>query len=576
MAIIGIDLGTTNSLCSVFREGNIQLVPNAFGEYLTPSVVSIGEDGEIFVGKIAKEMLITRPSCTFSEFKRNMGTDYEYVAGERHYRAEELSAFVLRRLREDAERYLGETVTEAIISVPAYFNDDKRCATKNAGKLAGLTVERLVNEPSAVALKHHLEEKEMENFIVFDFGGGTLDVSLVEAFDNMVEIRAVAGDNHLGGKDFNEIIAGDFYRELGMEPSSFSGEEQGMIVKEAELLKRELSVRNEAERTFLLHGTEHTMRMTNQRLIHIAAGLFGRMALPLKKVINDSGMDIEEIDKIILVGGSSKMPVVRQYIKSLTDIEVTADDRPDESIALGVGMAAAIKERTGELRDMILADICPFSLGTELYDGSFSPIIERNDALPCSRTRYYVTVQDNQDRLDFRIYQGESMIAKENLLLGQLTIADLPPAPAGETGAAVTFLYDINGILDIRIDSGSQSVHKVILNKNAGLSGENLEERIEEIRKLALHPLGKEKDRLLIERAKRLYMEANYRNREQLTAMIRHFQQTLALGKGREIREEHVRIALYLEALEKNKLEFEPFDESFWTEEPEGNEGSEE
>lgn len=576
MAIIGIDLGTTNSLCSVFREGHIQLVPNSFGEYLTPSVVSIGEDGEVFVGKIAKEMLITRPSCTFSEFKRNMGTDYEYVAGERRYRAEELSAFVLRRLREDAESYLGEKVTEAIISVPAYFNDDKRCATKNAGKLAGLTVERLVNEPSAVALKHHLEAKEMETFIIFDFGGGTLDVSLVEAFDNMVEIRAVAGDNHLGGKDFNEAIAADFYRELGLEPASFSGEEQGMIIKEAELLKRELSVRNEAERTFLLRGTEHTMRMTNQKLIHIAAGLFGRMTVPLKRVINDSGMELEEIDKIILVGGSSKMPVVQQYIRSLTDMEVTADDRPDESIALGVGMAAAIKERTGELKDMILADICPFSLGTELYDGSFSPIIERNDALPCSRTRYYVTVQDNQDRIDFRIYQGEGMIAKENLLLGQLTIADLPPAPAGEVGAAVTFLYDINGILDIRIDSGSQSVHKVILNKNAGLSEEKLEDRIEEIRKMALHPVGKERDRLLIERAKRLYMESNYRNREQLTAMIRHFQQTLARGTGREIREEHVRIALYLEALEKNKLEFEPFDESFWTEESEGNEGSEE
>lgn len=576
MAIIGIDLGTTNSLCSVFREGRIQLVPNSFGEYLTPSVVGIGEDGEVFVGKIAKEMLITRPSCTFSEFKRNMGTDYEYVAGERRYRAEELSAFVLRRLREDAESYLGEPVTEAIISVPAYFNDDKRCATKNAGKLAGLTVERLVNEPSAVALKHHMEEKGMENFIIFDFGGGTLDVSLVEAFDNMVEIRAVAGDNHLGGKDFNEIIATDFYRELGLEPSSFSGEEQGMIVKEAELLKRELSVRNEAERTFLLRGTEHTMRMTNQKLIHIAAGLFGRMAVPLKKVINDSGMDLEEIDKIILVGGSSKMPVVQQYIKSLTDIEVTVDGRPDESIALGVGMAAAIKERTGDLKDVILADICPFSLGTELYDGSFSPIIERNDALPCSRTRYYVTVQDNQDRIDFPVYQGESMIAKENLLLGKLTITDLPPAPAGEVGASVTFLYDINGILDIRIDSGSQSVHKVILNKNAGLSEEKLKERIAEIRKMALHPVGKEKDRLLIERAKRLYMESNYRNREQLTAMIRHFQQTLAWGKGREIREEYVRISLYLEALERNKLEFEPFDESFWRSEPDGEEGSEE
>lgn len=280
MAVIGIDLGTT------------------------------------IAGKIAKEMLITRPSCTFAEFKRNMGTDYCYRVGEKSYRAEELSAFVMRRLREDAEQFLGEKVTEAVVSVPAYFNDDKRCATKNAGKLAGLMVERLVNEPSAVALKHHLEAGEMENFIIFDFGGGTLDVSFVEAFDNIVEIRAVAGDNYLGGKDFDEMIADEFYRENGLVRSSFSGEEQEIVQKEAELLKRNLSEKNEARRTFLLRQTEYTMRMTNQKLIHCSAELFSRMSAPVKKVINDSGTDLEDIDRIILVGGSSKMPVVRQYIHS--------------------------------------------------------------------------------------------------------------------------------------------------------------------------------------------------------------------------------------------------------------------
>ena len=566
MAIIGIDLGTTNSLCSVFREGKVQLIPNAFGEFLTPSVVSIGEDGEVFVGKIAKEMLITRPSSTFAEFKRNMGTDFCYMAEGKSYRAEELSAFVLRRLKEDAEQFLGEEVTEAIISVPAYFNDDKRCATRNAGLLAGLHVERLVNEPSAVALKHHLESKQMETFLVFDFGGGTLDVSMVDAFDNMVEIRAVAGDNYLGGKDFNERIAENFYFEAGLEKENLSGKAQGIVLKEAELLKRELSERNEAKRHFRLGDREYCMEMTNQKLIHICAALFGRMSAPIKKVINDSGTELEEIDKMILVGGSSRMPVVRQYLKSLTEIRVVADDRPDESIAMGVGIAAAIKERAGEIKDVILADICPFSLGVELYDGSVSTIIERNDTLPCQKTRHYVTMRDGQKEMEFKIYQGENMRASENLLLGTLRISDLPPAPAQMAGASATFMYDINGILDVRIDSQNQSVHKVIMNKKMGLSEEELEEHLEKLRKMTLHPLGKEKNRLLIERAERLYQESDLRTREQLVRLIRHFEQTLKYESSRKIREEYVSISVYLDAIEGSRLEFGEFDEGFWSE----------
>ena len=566
MAVIGIDLGTTNSLCSIFREGKVELIPNAFGEFLTPSVVSIGEDGEVFVGKIAKEMLITKPSCTFAEFKRNMGTDYCYTVGDKSYRAEELSAFLLRRLKEDAEHYLGEEVTEAIISVPAYFNDDKRCATKNAGHLAGLKVERLVNEPSAVALKHHLESEKMETFIVFDLGGGTLDVSLVDAFDNMVEIRAVAGDNYLGGKDFNEMIAEDFYRKEGLDRNAFSHEEQGIILKEAELLKRELSEQNEVERIFLLQEKEYRMHLSNQELIHICRDLFKRMSVPLKKVINDSEIDLEEIDRIILVGGSSKMPVVRQYLKSLTQIDVIADKRPDESIAIGVGMAAAIKERTGEIKDYILADICPFSIGVEIYDGTFSTIIERNDTLPCRKIRDYVTARDNQTEMEFRIYQGENMRAEENLFLGTLKISGLPPAPAKVVGARVTFLYDINGILDVQIDSSAQSVHKVFMNKKMGLSEEELQKHLEELQNMSIHPLGKEKDRLLIERAERLYMESNLRVREQIALLIRHFKDTLTYEKPRKAREEYVSISLYLDAVEKNKLEFGAFDESFFQE----------
>ena len=569
MAIIGIDLGTTNSLVSVWKDGRIQLVPNSFGEYLTPSVVSFDDNGEVYVGKIAKERLITHPAVTFSEFKRNMGTDRMYYVGKRGYRAEELSSFVLRRLKEDAQNYLNEEVTEAVISVPAYFNDDKRCATKNAGTLAGLRVERLINEPSAVALKHHVNTDNDESFIIFDFGGGTLDVSLVEAFDQMVEIQAVAGDNYLGGKDFDEAIANYFYESNNTLKSMFTLEEQGIIKKEAEALKKELTHTNNATRTFWLEEKEYTISISNQELIHIASELFTRMSKPIKKVLNDADMTIEEIDKIILVGGSSKMPVVAKYIKSLLDVEVVIDDNPDESIAMGVGIASAIKERKGEIKDVILADICPFSLGTAIYDCTFSPIIQRNETLPCKRSKYYVTVNNNQTSFDFPIYQGENLVASENLLLGNMRVDGLPRAPKGAVGVEVTFMYDINGILDIRIQGSNQNLHKVILNKNMVLSKEELDRRLEELKKMTLHPLELEENKLLIEKAERLYQESNPQIREYIASMVRYFKELANTGKEREVHEQYVKLAVMLEAIERRNFDFDNFDESFWSEEDE-------
>lgn len=565
MAVIGIDLGTTNSLASIWRNGKIELIPNTFGEYLTPSVVSFGEDGEIYVGKVARERLITAPSVSMAEFKRNMGTSYQYFANGKYYTAEDLSSFVLRRLREDAEAYLGEPVTEAVISVPAYFNDDKRCATKNAGRLAGIKVERLINEPSAVALKHHMGVEDAETFIIFDFGGGTLDVSLVDAFDNMVEIQAVSGDNYLGGKDFNKIIAEDFYKENQLSQAALTKEEQGIVLKEAEALKWQLSKQDEVERKVYLQDREYTMRMTNQHLIHIGAELFMRMSVPIRQVINDSGMSTAEIDKLILVGGSSKMPVVKQYLKTLLDIPVVLDNSPDESIAAGVGIAAAIKERAGDVKDMILADICPFSLGTEIYDGSFSPIIERNDTLPCSRTREYVTVEDNQTEMTFPIYQGDNMMARENLLLGTMEVTDIPMKPAGVVRAKVTFLYDINGILDIRIVSGDQAVNKVIMNKKMGLSEGELEARLKELRQMTLSSMEDENVRYLMERAQRLYRECSPAVREYIAQQISRFRKIMTYEhNSRARREACVQLAVYLEAVERNKFDFHGFDESFF------------
>ncbi len=564
MAIIGIDLGTTNSLVSVWKNGKIELIPNAFGEYLTPSIVSFGENNEVFVGKIAKEMLITHPDRTFCEFKRDMGTDKCYHVGNKLYRPEELSAFVLKRLKEDAERYLNETVTEAVISVPAYFNDDKRCATKCAGIMAGLKVERLINEPSAVALKHHVNKEEMETFIVFDFGGGTLDVSLVEAFDNMVEIQAVSGDNYLGGKDFNQVIAEYFYTENRLEKNGLTPEEQGIVLKEAELLKIQLSYEDNVERKLLLQGKEYKMCLSNQQLIHISADLFKRMSKPLQKVLNAVEYQWEDIDKVILVGGSSKMPIITQYLKKICDTAVIADDNPDESIALGVGMAAAIKERKGDIKDMILADICPFSLGVCVLNNRFSPIIERNETLPCSCTKRYVTLSDNQKNLLFSIYQGESLVADENLLLGQLELTDLPPGKAGTVGADVTFMYDINGILNIKVVGEKKTLQKVIMNKRIQMNEQELQKYLRMLEEVTMHPSEQEQNRLLLEQAKRLYEECNPRYREMISQEYGYFVEVMDSHNARKIREAYIRFALLLQAVEKNKFDFDAFDESFW------------
>lgn len=306
------------------------------------------------------------------------------------------------------------------------------------------------------------------------------------------------------------------------------------------------------------------MCMTNQHLIHIGAELFKRMSKPIRQVINDSGLETEEIDRLILVGGSSRMPIVSRYLDSLVDILVVTDEQPDESIALGAGIAAAIKERTGDVKDMILADICPFSLGTELYDGSFSPIIHRNDTLPCSKTESYVTVKDNQTTMEFPIYQGDNLIARENLLLGTMEVTNLPKAPKGAVWANVTFLYDINGILDIRITSRSQTVHRVMMNKRAGLSEDELNRRLEELRQMTLSPMEDEKNLYLMEKAQRLYRECSPALRGYLSSQLMAFRRILETGGDREIREAYVRFSLYLEAVERSGFDFEAFDDSFF------------
>lgn len=566
MAIIGIDLGTTNSLASVWTKDGVKLIPNVFGEYLTPSIVSFDEKGQIYVGKIAKERLITNPDRTFREFKRTMGTDKKYSVGlmaENEYRSEELSAFVLKQLKEDAERFLGEPVQDVIISVPAYFDDNQRNATRNAGLLAGLNVQRLINEPSAAALSHYIQEESTETtFLVFDFGGGTLDVSIVDAFDNVVEIQAVAGDNTLGGKDFNQVIADYFYYENNIDKTELSTQVQATILKEAELCKIALSKKDEVSRIVHVEGKEYVMTMTNQKLINISEDLFKRMVKTVERAINDSGLMISDIDKVILVGGSSNMPIVRHYLSRLFKHEVFSSYNPEEIVAMGVGVVAGIKMRDEGVKELVLSDICPFTLGIEIAEGHMSPIIPRNEVLPCSRTERYNTVHDNQKQIDIPIYQGEDFIAKNNLRIGEMSIP-IPKAPAGQVNVLVTFTYDINGILDVDVlcENNGAEFHKTIINEKLGYSEAEIEMRVAQLQAVKISNSANLKLKALFEEAQRLYVEASPEMKKCILECVRRFKSVVDTQKSALIKKESVKFALFLEMVEQRKFKFDDVSE---------------
>lgn len=531
--IIGIDLGTTNSLAAVWQDGESKLIPNAFGEYLTPSVVSIGEDGTVYVGKTAKERLASYPERTASVFKRFMGTARKYRLGDKTYLPEELSALVLKRLKEDAEKYLGEPVEEAVISVPAYFNDMARKATKRAGILAGFKVERIINEPSAAALAcQNINQEEDALLLVFDFGGGTLDVSLVECFDNIIEIKAVSGDNHLGGQDFDDMIGTYFIRSMEISMEDLPPDSKAIIRKSAEKCKKDLTEKKAAEMVVNCHDINKKMEISRKDVVSICAPLFERMGKPISKVLMDSGVTANAINQIVLVGGSCKMPVVQQYIGHLLgrgDVEVM---EPDYMIALGCGVCAGIKERDEEIKDMLLTDICPFSLGTGIMNHQnpskplMSFIIERNTALPVSRERIYTNACDNQPEVTVEIYQGEAMYAEENIKLGEFKVA-FPRLPKGEVQCFVRFTYDINGVLEVeaRVPQIGEIKRTVIVNKELGMSEKEVADRLKELEKIKVNPADEEENRYILEWGGRLFQQTNNEKvREDIARRLQYFQ----------------------------------------------------
>ena len=512
--IIGIDLGTTNSLAAVYRDDEVQLIPNAFGDVLTPSVVSIGDDGTVYVGKVAKERLISNPDDTVSVFKRSMGTDKVWRLGGQTYSPQELSSFVLRRLKEDAEAFLGEPVDEAVVSVPAYFGDNARTATREAGRLAGLKVERIVNEPSAAALACiHMDEKDEANYLVFDFGGGTLDISLVDYFDNVVQISAVSGNRNLGGTDFDQAIARAFCKEHNWKFDEIAPSLRQIVMRSAEAVKVELSEKEEAEMVVSSSGNQFTMQLDRKKLIGIIGPGLQRMALPIKNVLRDGKVSLEKIDTVILVGGSSKMPVVQQYLQYVLPGASFQVMNPDHMIALGAGIYAGIMERDETVKDLILTDICPFSLGTEVRNSAsptqslMSVIIPRNTTLPVSRTGSYSTAFDGQTTVNFGVFQGEELYARDNTRLGRIEVP-VPAGPKGQEQVIAKYTYDINGILVVRVQVVSTGVTREMTFYNGkATEDEAVIARAKELEKMTMSALEDEENQLLVERTKRLYKQ---------------------------------------------------------------------
>lgn len=560
MAILGIDLGTTNSLGAVYRNGKVELIPNRFGSFLTPSVVSVTEDGSVVTGQIAKERLITHPKDTAYSFKKNMGSDQKYNLGGKTFLPEELSGFLVSAIVEDAKEYMGEEIKDVIISVPAYFHDKQRVATKRAGALAGVNVKRIVNEPSAAALASYFDTQNEQLFLVFDFGGGTLDVSIVDCFDTMVDILAVSGDNHLGGDDFNEAVAEGFLREHQLQRGNLSEKEYAILLRQAEKCKIALSTEKEVKMTAVLGGQTYQSVYTNERMMRESSAVWKRIQTVLRRALRDSRVEVEDIDAVILAGGSGKMPLVQSYMEQLFDQTPLVTGFSDQLIARGLGLVCGVMERKDEVRDYILTDICPFTLGTGVNNEAdpkhpyMSAIIERNSILPCSKIRGFSTASDYQKEVKIEILQGEEPYAEDNVQLGLITTM-VPKKKRGQESVDVRFTYDINGILEVEVTvvSTGKSVTKVL---SQSMDEKELARRMKQLEKLKVHPKDMTENQLILERLQALYEEALPETRDRLMYHIRNFESTLAERDPRRIR----KYREFLEHMIASLEHYDPFE----------------
>ncbi|MGE6629246.1 molecular chaperone DnaK [Bacillus sp. NPDC077027] len=485
--IIGIDLGTTNSCVAVLEGGEPKVIANAEGARTTPSVVAF-KNGERQVGEVAKRQSITNPN-TIMSVKRHMGTDYKVEVEGKNYTPQEVSAIILQHLKSYAEAYLGEEVTKAVITVPAYFNDAERQATKDAGKIAGLEVERIINEPTAAALAYGLDKTDQDQTIlVYDLGGGTFDVSVLELGDGVFEVRSTAGDNRLGGDDFDQVIidhlVAEFKKENGIDLSKDKMALQ-RLKDAAEKAKKDLSGVSSTQISlpFITAGEAGPLHLeltlTRAKFEELSAELVERTMTPVRQSLKDAGLSANEIDKIILVGGSTRIPAVQEAIKKETGKDPHKGVNPDEVVALGAAIQGGVI--TGDVKDVVLLDVTPLSLGIETMGGVFTKLIERNTTIPTSKSQVFSTAADNQTAVDIHVLQGERPMSADNKTLGRFQLTDIPPAPRGVPQIEVSFDIDKNGIVNVRAkDMGTGKEQNITIKSSSGLSDDEIEKMVKE------------------------------------------------------------------------------------------------
>lgn len=486
--VIGIDLGTTNSCVAVMEGGEAVVIPNPEGNRTTPSVVGFKKDGERVVGETAKRQAITNPDKTISSIKRHIGTNHKEHIDGKDYTPQEISAIILQKLKADAEAYLGQTVTQAVITVPAYFNDSQRQATKDAGKIAGLEVLRIVNEPTAAALAYGLEKTEDQTILVYDLGGGTFDVSILELGDGFFEVKATSGDNKLGGDDFDQVVmdylVAEFKKEQGIDLSKDKAAVQ-RLKDAAEKAKKELSgvLTTTVSLPFITVADgvpQHLeLNMTRAKFDELTSGLVERTLGPTRQALQDSGLSTSQIDKVVLVGGSTRIPAVVEAIKKLTGKEPHKGVNPDEVVALGAAVQAGVL--TGEVKDVVLLDVTPLSLGIETAGGVFTKMIDRNTTIPTTKSQVYSTYADNQTSVEIHVLQGERSMASGNKTLGRFMLGDIPPAPRGVPQIEVSFDIDANGIVNVSaLDKGTGKSQKITITSSSGLSDAEVEQMVKD------------------------------------------------------------------------------------------------
>ena len=487
--VIGIDLGTTNSCVAVMEGGEPVVIPNAEGMRTTPSVVAFSKDGERIVGEPAKRQAVTNPDRTIASIKREMGRDHKVAIDGKDYSPQEISAIILQKLKSDAEAYLGDTVTEAVITVPAYFTDAQRQATKDAGKIAGLNVKRIINEPTAASLAYGLDKTDHEEkILVFDLGGGTFDVSILEIGDGTFEVLSTSGNNQLGGDDFDEVlvnyIADEFKKTEGVDLRQDKMSHQ-RLKDAAEKAKKELSstLNTNVNLPFITataEGPKHlNMDISRAKFEEITAFLVEKTMEPTRKALADSGLSISEVDKVILVGGSTRIPAVQEAIKKFTGKEPHKGINPDECVAIGAAIQAGVL--AGDVKDVLLLDVTPLSLGIETLGGVFTKIIERNTTIPTKKSQVFSTAADNQTAVDIHVLQGERSMAGDNVTLGRFQLMDIPAAPRGIPQIEVTFDIDSNGIVHVGAkDLGTGKEQKITITSSTNLSDEEINKKVKE------------------------------------------------------------------------------------------------